>query len=117
MGYLTTISIHNDAQGAFEDHPAEFGKAILAGIAEAEMKGHPVTVPFQNYANYIEVFPPRHADDHTVYFNRGNSLTELGRGEWKGFVERLPQVAEEYLVEAERIIKDLRKQLKKKDVK
>lgn len=77
MGYLTTITILNDALEKFENHPADFAQAIFDGINRANRDRQEVSVPFHNYGNYINVQPSRHADDTTVYLHHGNGVTNL----------------------------------------
>ena len=74
MGYLTTITIHNDALHAFKEHPEEFAKALFEGIEQASAEHQQVSVGFHGYANYITVERPRHADETTVYLHHGNGF-------------------------------------------
>lgn len=114
MGFLTTITIHNDAFHNFEKHPEQFGNAIINGIGEASSKHKEVDVPFLGYANYISVQPSRHADDHTVYVHHGNTVLNLNpwNTDFKELVERNPDVAEEFVKTAEFIVKEAKKKIK-----
>lgn len=98
MGYLTTITVHNDAKHSFEEDLKAFGEAILNGIDRANSDHRNVSVPFQNYANYIHVQHSRHADDPAVYVHYGNTVLCVGEYEkdFKELMGRSPEVALEY---------------------
>ncbi len=120
MGYLTTIVVHNDALGTFEDHPKEFGDAIFEGISRAQTyrQVQSCPFPFGGYANYIHVHPSRHADDHTIYVHYGNGVFELN-GYSKDYKQlclnnpdlaaRMINVARAFVDEAERVLKETQK--------
>lgn len=112
MGYLTVVCLRNDAMGRFESDPKAFGEAILKGMHETEMSFQPVTVPVGNYANPLEVFPPRHADHNCIYVLMGNTLTELD----DRLAKRNPNFFHAVLQTAKNII-DWAKQYKKEDAK
>ncbi len=114
MGYLTTITIHNDAFHEFKEHPEQFGNAIIEGIHKAEYHHKEVDVGFNSYANYISVQPPRHADDHTLYIHYGNTVLNLNpwNADFKELVERSPDIAENFVNEAEWIVKEAKKKIK-----
>jgi hypothetical protein len=78
MGYLTTITLYNDALHKFEEHPKEFAETIFKGIEQANRKRAETSVPFHCYGNYISIQPSRHADDRTVYFHHGNGVLNVG---------------------------------------
>ena len=112
MGNLTTVTLHNDAIGAFREHPEEFGKALLDGVdAAAFCSDGEVTVPFYGYSNYITVQRSRHADERVVYFHRGNQVLALGRYEPKmlEWAKRDPEIVKKYIKSA---IEELREALK-----
>jgi hypothetical protein len=117
MGYLTTISIRNDALHSFEKDPEKFGKAILDAIDEANCDYKPKTVPFKGYCNYIEVFPSRHADETTIYLNKGNSLTEMSpwSKEFKELLDRRPDLIEGNIETIKFLIKEAKVKLNKKN--
>jgi hypothetical protein len=75
MGYLTVVVIHNDAYDAFSKNPKLLGEKICEAIRKCDHK--PQDIPFENYGGYLQVLPSRHADDHTVYVNCGNGVTEV----------------------------------------
>lgn len=116
MGYLTTIVLHNDAMGEFERDPKAFGEAILKAIALANQTRLPADVPIGSYANYISSFPSRHADDHTVYVHRGNTVAELNAysSEFENAVKNNVEWAKEIVKTADGIVKDAKKLLAKK---
>lgn len=107
MGFLTTITIHNDALGEFEQNPEKFAKAIFAGINQANRENQQIDIGFKNYCNYITVEPSRHADAETLYFHGGNTVINIGPHE-NQFIELMqknPVVAAEFLKSAKRILK------------
>lgn len=116
MGFLTTIVIHNDALGAFEADPLKFGQTILAGIGAAGVTGKATDMGFSGYANYIEVHPPRHADDTTVYLHSGNGVYNLNpyNKDMAELIERMPDVAESFIKKAQAIVNDAKRKLKEK---
>lgn len=118
MGYLTTITIHNDALHCFEEYPKEFGEAIFKGIREAQREHREVSVPFSSYANYISVQPSRHADDETLYIHSGNCVTDLDpwSEDFMDLIERQLDLAKSLLKKAKDIIKMAEKSLANKSV-
>ena len=108
MGYLTTITIYNDALGAFESDPENFGKRIFEGMELANRQYKEVSVGFNGYANYISIQPSRHADAETIYLHSGNSVFNLcpyGK-DFKELAERSPELAQEFVERAQRIVTD-----------
>lgn len=117
MGYLTQVVIRNDALHAFEKNPEAFGKAILEGIDKANMANKQISMPFEGYANYIDVEPSRHADHNVLFLSSGNCMTAVGAFErdWKNLVERQPDLAESFLKTIRSLVKDASSILKKKE--
>jgi hypothetical protein len=80
MGYLTTINLYNDSVHSLKDLTPEeakqFCNKVYAAVCESSI-GNPVTVSLKGHVNFMTVFPSRHADDHTIYVNMGNCLTEV----------------------------------------
>jgi hypothetical protein len=107
MGYLTTITIHNDAFHVFEVNPLQFTAAIFKGIEEAEREHREVSVPCCNYANYISVQKPRHADDETIYLHTGNTVFDMHPwGEdFKELAKRSPDLMKKWLKKAKQLVK------------
>lgn len=107
MGFLTTITIRNDAFGSFEEDPKLFGEKILEGIHLAESKHREVEVGFKGYCNYICVQPPRHADDTTVYLHSGNGVFNLNpyNQDMKHLIENNLDLAKDFVNRAEEMIK------------
>lgn len=114
MGFLTTVIVRNDALHVFEDNPKGFGEAILEGINRANLEQAQVSVPFEGYANYIEVEPSRHADHHVVFLSMGNCVTAIGKWEkdWARLVKTNPEFAKRLVMEAETLIKEAKESLK-----
>lgn len=115
MGYLTTITIHNDALHSFEKDPEGFAKAIFEGIHEANRERKETSVGFKGYCNYISVQPSRHADDHTLYLHSGNCVSNLNpyNKDFESLTERMPDVAKSFIKRAENIIKMAKDKMKK----
>jgi hypothetical protein len=93
MGYLTVVVIHNDALDEFSEHPKEFGEAICNAIKVCDHK--PQSIPFGHSCGYLDVLPSRHADDHTIYVNCGNTVTEVlpySKG-FQKLIQRCPDFA------------------------
>lgn len=114
MGYLTTITIRNDALHDFRKDPANFAEAIFKGIDEANMNYTEVSVGFAGYCNYISVQPSRHADDETVYVHSGNDVFNLNPygQDFERLQERLPEILEKKIKVAKSIIDSAKKKLK-----
>lgn len=114
MGYLTTITIHNDALHTFEEHPEEFAKALFDGIHKANSARIATDVGFKGYCNYITIEPSRHADDDTVFVHHGNTVLNLNpwNQDFKELLSR-PSVAEGFLKSAEITLQCAREQLNK----
>lgn len=114
MGYLTTLTIYNDALHVFEDHPKEFAETIFEGIREAQREHREVSVPFGSYANYISIQPSRHADDETLYLHSGNCVTNLNAwsDDFRDLIEKMPNVAEKNIKRAKQILKYAEEKLK-----
>jgi len=107
MGFLTTVTLHNDAMHAFKEHPEEFAEALFKGMNEANMGNKCADVGFRNYGGYIQVQHSRHADDHTIFVHMGNCVinVNLYEQEFKELVKRNPDFAK-------RIAKHLKETLK-----
>lgn len=114
MGFLTTITIHNDALHAFEKNPEKFGKAILEGIERANRERVEADAGFDGYCNYISVQPSRHADDHTVYVHTGNTVFNLNpyNEDFRSLLERNPNVAAEFVGVADGIVASAKEKIK-----
>jgi hypothetical protein len=124
MGYLTTITLHNDALHSFEKHPALFAEALFDGINRANRFNREVSVSFSepngaSYGGYINVQASRHADDETIYLHTGNGVTNLNpwNKDFSELVENRPELAEEYVKKAERILKEAKAKIKAKKAK
>lgn len=80
MGYLTTISLYNDSVHNLKDlspqEAQEFCRKMYDGVCETA-SGKSVTLSLKNHVNFMTILPSRHADDHTIYINIGNCLTEI----------------------------------------
>lgn len=116
MGFLTTIVIRNDALHSFRDDPKAFGEAVLKGVSEAHLYNKDVNIGFKCYANYITVFPSRHADDETLYLHSGNCLFQLdpNSNSFISLKNRNLKLLKDFLKRANRLIIYARSKLNKK---
>lgn len=114
MGYLTVLTLHNDAEHVFREHAAEFGPAILDGIGRSTSYGRETSVPFHCYSNYISVHPPRHAHDTALFLFHGNGLTNINPydNDFESLMKNNPSLAEDFIKIAENQIKDAKRRLK-----
>lgn len=119
MGYLTTITLYNDALHDFEKHPQEFAEAVFNGINQANRENRQVDVGFKGYCNYISIQNSRHADDATVFLHYGNGVTNINPydSRFLDLMESRPELAQEYLNKAKQILKLAQQKLNEKSKK
>lgn len=115
MGYLTTITIHNDALHSFEKNPQKFGQAILDGIHQANDNRVETAIGFEGYCNYINIQPSRHADDETVYVHTGNTVFNLNpyNKDFQILAARNKDIAKSFIQRAQRLVTAAKKALQK----
>lgn len=120
MGFLTHVTIYNDALHAFESDPAQFAKAIFEGIARANQTNKATDVPFSckdggGYSGYLCVEPSRHADNSTIFVHHGNSVFNLNpwNKDFQDLLVRNPEYAAELVKVAESVLKQAKEELKK----
>ena len=101
--------------GEFEKDPAAFGQAILDGVNKANYEYKQVSMPIGCYGNYIKIHPSRHADDHTVYVHKGNCVFNLHylSKDFKELAARNPEIAKDFIDEAQWFVTQAKKELKK----
>jgi hypothetical protein len=120
MGFLTTITIHNDALHHFKNDPKQFAEKIFEAMAIANMRGMATDAMFSDgkaiLGGYIEVQPSRHADDETVFVHRGNTVLNINRynTDFKDLVARCPEVAQRFVDTAQRIVDGANELIKSK---
>jgi len=114
MGFQTEIVIWNDALHKFEANPKAFGEAILKGIREANHNNRQTSIPFDNYCGYLAVEPSRHADHEAIFIHSGNSFTVIGafENDWTALIKRNPELAQDLVKKAKRMLSSAEKQLK-----
>jgi hypothetical protein len=82
MGFMTTITILNDAFDQIQKDPEEFVDQIqkgLNGITDFGDRGRNInTYGIGNYCNPIIISKSQHADVDRLYLVGGNMMTELG---------------------------------------
>lgn len=117
MGYLTTITIHNDALHAFKEDATLFGQALFTGINKANGDGKSVHVGFKGYCNYITVEPSRHADDETLYLHSGNTVFNLDAYgyDFEELLKRDVKTAKKFVKKAKTLIKQAEDKIKELD--
>jgi len=115
MGYLTTITISNDALDTIEKHRDEFMENLLrfcksGGYSEAKY------FSVGNHANPVVLQTPRHADNHTVYVHIGNTVVEMNpySKETQEMVKRHPDFFDKVLKYMKMQVEDLT-QLQKRE--
>ncbi|QHW35812.1 hypothetical protein GZH47_33510 (plasmid) [Paenibacillus rhizovicinus] len=117
MGYMTTITILNDAFDQIEKHPVEFVESIKLGMNGIDKFGarnkEISNFGIGNYANPIDVARAHHADDPRLYlafqnmtvaFGYSNDLKDPRHLELR---KRMLKMAKDILKQEERLIKEL----------
>ena len=114
MGYLTTITIRNDALQTIQDNADVFMEKLLwfcngGGYYTEEYFG------VGNAVNPVVLQRPRHADDHTIYVHMGNTVVEMNpySEKTKEMVEQSPSFFDAVLKFMESEVREL-KALKKR---
>lgn len=77
MGFMTELSLLNDAWHAIERNPTQLVDAIKRGMNGAPGDTHGIHDGNSVYANPITTFPSHHADDPRVYIAWQNSFKSL----------------------------------------
>lgn len=120
MGFLTHVTIYNDALDAFESDPEQFAKAIFEGIARANQTNKATDMPFSRkggggYSGYLCVEPSRHADDHTVFVHSGNMVFNLNpwNNDFRDLLVRNPEYAASLVKTAQAVVDSAKDALKK----
>jgi hypothetical protein len=115
MGYLTTVTIHNDRLHEFKEKPLEFAKLVFEAMDEAERQNKQADVA----GGYITAEHSRHADDHTLYLHYGNTLFEInGYGSnFENLIKNHPDLAKRLCKEAQLILTIAKKKISKKPYK
>jgi len=76
MGYLTTITIRNDALSTIEDNKDDFMEKLVRHCGSGGRTAHEY-FSVGNHANPVVLQTPRHADDHTIYVHMGNTVVNM----------------------------------------
>ena len=118
MGFLTTITIRNDALHSFQKDPKQFAERIFDAMNEANCSRQAADASFVlencSYGGYITVEPSRHADDETVYLHSGNGVFNLNpwNEDFTSLLARNPEHAADLVKRAERILKECKDKIK-----
>ena len=76
MGYITTISIHNDGADQLEKHPEELAKKLSKACSGIQLNCGYNYDSVGNHCNLLTLQKPRHADDTTLYLHWGNTVVD-----------------------------------------
>lgn len=116
MGYLTTITIHNDGLHDFKKDPKKFAEVVFAAMELADRTQKAESAAFGGYCNYIEAQPAYHADDTQLYLHSGNGVFNLNphRPDMQEILASNPKLAQEFIDRAQRIVKEAKSELAKK---
>lgn len=117
MGYLTTITLLNDASDQYDKHPDRLVEIVHDAITNHKCirnGGKSYEEHIGNHCNAITVQRSRHADDHTTYVHMGNCVTEMSpwSADTKDLMERLPDVFDQYVSYMDQQVKALKKMKK-----
>lgn len=84
MGYMTTITILNDAFNQIQKHPKQFVDNIATGMngvdGYRDRSKRVNTFNLGNHCNPMQVAEAHHADDFKVYLTFQNLMVEYGYG-------------------------------------
>jgi hypothetical protein len=73
MGFLTTVTIRNDALHSIEEDSEIFLENLISAIRENKAQ----EIGAGSHANAAIVQEPRHADDWAIYVHAGNTVTHM----------------------------------------
>lgn len=104
MGYLSIITLHNDAFMRAASDTAAFGTAALAAVTGAEHSKQRVSVSLGSYANYLNAYPPQHTSASALYVLHGGVLYDLNSRAFGELRATNPTLADEILHEASQCI-------------
>jgi len=77
MGYLTTITIRNDALQTIQDNADVFMEKLLCFCGSWGSLGREEYFGVGNHGNPVVLQTPRHADSCTIYVHMGNTVVEM----------------------------------------
>jgi len=108
MGYLTTITIHNDGLHELKQDREKFVQTIFDLMNEAN-DGHQ-----EVNQGAISVQPSFHTDENQLYLHSGNCVTNINpyRQDFQELLKNNLQVAELFVRQAESLIKEAKRQIK-----
>lgn len=98
MGNLTTLTIYNDGAHLLKSNAQEFADGVYDAMGRSLNQGA-MDVSVGNFANFVRVQQPRHADHHTVYVHMGNCVTEMNAysADTQNLLKNNPEVFEKRL--------------------
>lgn len=114
MGYLTTLTVYNDGIDSLSDNADRFSKGVLDASRDASIHNKPIEFGVGMFCNLVKVQVPRHADEHTVYINMGNSLFEMNayNKETKEMLDKHPKFFERAVEFLEDQVEELKEMIK-----
>tara|TARA_R110002020_G_scaffold33556_6_gene102179 strand:- start:917 stop:1264 length:348 start_codon:yes stop_codon:yes gene_type:complete len=115
MGYMSPVIIHLDILAELKKDEGMLCNDIADAVNSSSSNNKSMDASPSGYCNYINVFPPRHTSDHSLYLMSGGSVTELRPHgpDWDNMVKNQPELLGNMLEDAERMIKMCKKSLKK----
>lgn len=121
MGFLTTITIRNDAVYEIEKHPIEFAKKVISACS-GDMRGHSSSdkeFGLGSHCNMAICQQPKHADANTVFVHMGNTVCELSA--YSSYTEHImknhPDFFDNMLDHLDHTVKELKKKRKALKIK
>ena len=76
-GYITTISIYNDAYCEIKNNKKEFTEGVLQAMNGTQLNRGYDYFSVGSFANPVTVQKPRRADDTTLYMHAGNTVIDV----------------------------------------
>jgi hypothetical protein len=106
MGFLRTVTLYNDRWHQYEirANPEEFIRVLTESMDRVDKTHSPDRI-----TSYLRVQTSRHADDHTVFVHRGNTVIDIGH---RSFDALSPDIQRNYLKTAQEIVTWRKKRLK-----
>lgn len=108
MGYISVITLHNDAFNAAMSDTAAFGTATLTAVTGAEHSRQRVSASLGNYANYLNAYPPKHTSATALYMLHGGRLHDINSRAFDELRVTHPALVEEILHVASQCITQAR---------
>lgn len=103
MGFLTTITIYNDAADQILKNKKELAEAIDKACSGIQLsKGRDYNC-LGNHANAIILQKPRHASDNTLFMHAGNTVIDVYNAESEWAIDQFIHEMEYHLKRLKKI--------------